>query len=65
MKIAAKFLLVFILVMCGVLGVSASFQIRKEIKLYEEDTRKDHIALGQLLAQTARKVWKPILISID
>jgi len=57
MKLARKLTLFLVLGMCAVLALDALVSIRRELKLYEEDTFHDEHVTGRAMAIAASRLW--------
>jgi two-component system NtrC family sensor kinase len=57
MKLARKLALFLVLGMCAVLAIDDFFGIRREVNVYEADTRSDEHLTGRALATAIAELW--------
>jgi signal transduction histidine kinase len=57
MRLTRRFAIILTLAILVVLSVSALILIRREISVFDEDTRRDHLVLARGLARSVRHVW--------
>jgi two-component system NtrC family sensor kinase len=58
MKLTLKLTFVIAVAVCVVLGITGYLRVRREIQLFETDTRRDHDILGQALSASIAEVYK-------
>jgi two-component system, NtrC family, sensor kinase len=56
-RITAKFLLVLIITTAAVLGVSAWLRVKREVRLFDADMRRDAAMVGEALARAVEHAW--------
>ena len=56
MRLTRRFAIALTCAILAVLGISALVLIRREVAVFEQDTRRDHLVLARGLARTARYV---------
>ena len=57
MKLVAKLTLVIGLSVVAVLAVGAHLRVQREVALFQDDMRRDHLVVGQTLARAVAEVW--------
>jgi ABC-type uncharacterized transport system YnjBCD ATPase subunit len=56
-KLVAKLTLIIGLSVVVVLAVGARLRVQREIALFQDDMRRDHLVVGQTLARAVAEVW--------
>ena len=57
MKVVPKLTLIIGLSVVGVLALGARLRVQREIALFQDDMRRDHLVVGQTLARAVAEVW--------
>lgn len=60
MKLARKLTLALVLGILLVLAANAAFRVRRELALFENDSRRDSLLLGRMLAGSVARLWPTI-----
>ncbi len=58
MRLAHKLSLAQLILICAVLFVHAEVRLKREVRLFETDMRRDHHVTGQALRATVEDAWK-------
>jgi signal transduction histidine kinase len=58
MKLARKLIVAIVLVLLGVLGLSAYLRVRREIAVFDLDMRRDHQVLARAVTRALVAVWR-------
>lgn len=58
MRLAIKFALAFVVVAFLVRAVTAYMNVKREITLFEEDIKRDHLTLGMDLSSAVITIWR-------
>ncbi len=57
MKLVPKLTLIIGLSVVAVLAVGAHLRVQREVALFQDDMRRDHLVVGQTLARAVAEVW--------
>ncbi|MCC6750619.1 MAG: HAMP domain-containing protein [Deltaproteobacteria bacterium] len=58
MKLARKLTLALVLGMCAVLAVHSYLRVQREVDYFQEDMKRDHLAIGHAFGAAVAEAWR-------